>query len=95
LVLQVASWLNEEGRHGNSESRAHCVRRDNKQHLICSFAVTLPLEAAAQLDFRLWQLDFHLNHVNLCIVSAVEQIQVMASKRQYKEAAAQMEVGMI
>jgi hypothetical protein len=27
-----------------------------------------------------------------CAVSAVEQLQVMASKRQYKEAAAQLEV---
>jgi hypothetical protein len=35
-----------------------------------------------------------LNHVApcLCAVSAVEQLQVMASKRQYKEAAAQLEV---
>jgi hypothetical protein len=37
----------------------------------------------------------HLNRVNLCTVSAVEQLQVMASKRQYKEAAAQLEVRMI
>jgi vacuolar protein sorting-associated protein 53 len=38
-----------------------------------------------------------LNHVALCkcTVSAVEQLQVMASKRQYKEAAAQLEVRMI